>query len=351
MDGEARKRANLRVLQRLDKHTLDIIGLATHVVLYQFRTQDNQWEKCNVEGSLFVTKRSEAPRFKMIVLNRNSTQNLEVGIHSSFQMQLREPYLIFRDVVLDSGSENGSGGKEAKIRGLWFHDGDERNSMFALLQKVVQSATHVAELEKSAQQPFVTTQPPPSSSLQSRSSASQSQPQQLLQQQRSDAAAALLGALNIKSQPTKAPPTSYAAAASVSSPMAAPVQAPVKSPPAIPQPSPAPPVPAIPSASTSAPPTRQPQPTPTPSQTSSQSQPVQQQHHHLNHKKIVFDKKSLQLSLLSLIQDDRFLDLIHAQYLKVAHARATRDAAHQQNHSHSNQNAQPPSQQQQHHPK
>lgn len=37
------------------------------------------------------------------------------------------------------------------------------------------------------------------------------------------------------------------------------------------------------------------------------------------------DKKSLQLALLSLIQDDRFLDLIHAQYLKVAHARASRN--------------------------
>eukprot|EP00934_Nitzschia_sp_Nitz4_P004744 Nitzschia sp. Nitz4//scaffold30_size153850//71161//71949//NITZ4_002778-RA/size153850-processed-gene-0.13-mRNA-1//1//CDS//3329547264//4734//frame0 len=34
------------------------------------------------------------------------------------------------------------------------------------------------------------------------------------------------------------------------------------------------------------------------------------------------DKKSLQLALLSLIQDDRFLDLLHAQYLKVARARS-----------------------------
>mmetsp|Transcript_19204 Transcript_19204/g.47463 ORF Transcript_19204/g.47463 Transcript_19204/m.47463 type:complete len:265 (-) Transcript_19204:21-815(-) len=38
----------------------------------------------------------------------------------------------------------------------------------------------------------------------------------------------------------------------------------------------------------------------------------------------VLDKKSLQLALLSLVQDDRFLDLLHAQYLKVAHARANR---------------------------
>ena len=38
----------------------------------------------------------------------------------------------------------------------------------------------------------------------------------------------------------------------------------------------------------------------------------------------ILDKKSLQLALLSLIQDDRFLDLLHAQYLKVHNARASR---------------------------
>mmetsp|Transcript_15978 Transcript_15978/g.24866 ORF Transcript_15978/g.24866 Transcript_15978/m.24866 type:complete len:142 (+) Transcript_15978:93-518(+) len=42
------------------------------------------------------------------------------------------------------------------------------------------------------------------------------------------------------------------------------------------------------------------------------------------------DKKSLQLALLSLIQDERFLDLIHAQYLKVASSRAQREQQQQQ---------------------
>ena len=40
---------------------------------------------------------------------------------------------------------------------------------------------------------------------------------------------------------------------------------------------------------------------------------------------VALDKKSLQLALLSLIQDERFIDLLHAQYLKVAHARAHRN--------------------------
>ncbi len=36
---------------------------------------------------------------------------------------------------------------------------------------------------------------------------------------------------------------------------------------------------------------------------------------------MILDKKNLQLALLSLVQDDRFIDLIHAQYVKIAHAR------------------------------
>ena len=38
----------------------------------------------------------------------------------------------------------------------------------------------------------------------------------------------------------------------------------------------------------------------------------------------VLDKKSLQLALLSLLQDDRFIDIIHGQYLKVVQARSAK---------------------------
>jgi len=42
------------------------------------------------------------------------------------------------------------------------------------------------------------------------------------------------------------------------------------------------------------------------------------------HQNLVLDKKSLQLSLLSLLQEDRFIDIIHSQYLKVVRKRAER---------------------------
>jgi len=271
---ETRKRANLRVLQRIDKQIIDTIGVATHVVLYEFRTAENQWDKCNMEGSLFVTKRSEAPRFKLVVLNRNSTHNLEVPIRASFQVQLREPYIIFRDA-------------EAPIRGLWFHDDEERNKMSELLQKVKRSISHVAELEKKADPNISYAQkvnatkkiPKPQPEKENGTSTNSMNTQ--------DAAAALMGALSITPQSSTSPSPHIPMAQSLQQAMINSNPVPPVEQPRIP--------PAIP-----------------------------------NHKTIVFDRKSLQLSLLSLIQDDRFLDLIHAQYLKVAHARANREQQQQQ---------------------
>lgn len=207
---DARKKANLRVLQRSDAAVLDICGTASHVVLYQF--DQASWTKSNVEGSLFLVKRSEAPRFQLVVLNRASVDNWVLPLSGTFQMQDNAPYLIFRLKTEET----------QVIRGIWFHDEQERSSMHALLERVVKSLEQVADLEEKHKPLQVEQEAPP-----------------------------LLSPLSLNDDASKEEST-------------------------------------------------QPQ------------QPL------------VLDKKSLQLSLLSLIQDDRFLDLIHAQYLKVAHARAKR---------------------------
>jgi mRNA-decapping enzyme 1B len=213
LSDEARKEANLRVLQRQDKSVDDILCSATHVVLYEFSA--SQWQKLDIEGSLFLVKRRQMPRFQLSVLNRNSTDNYCVDISATFQVQNKDPYLMFRK-------------PDNSIQGIWFHNGPEREQVAALLQKVVKSL-----------------------------------------QVDPDAAAQALASVSLGGNNGAEPPT---------------------------------------------PPMHRPSPQstpPCPRTTSQQTSPV-------------LDKKSLQLALLSLLHDDRFLDLIHAQYLKVAHARANR---------------------------
>jgi mRNA-decapping enzyme 1B len=235
INEEARKQANLRLLQRsVDPSINNILGSATHVVLYKFAQSTQNWEKSNVEGSLFLAVKPSG--YLIVIVNRSSPDNYLMELSASFQLQHNDPYLIFKQ------PEQG----ETVIRGIWFPNSKERIVMNDLLSTVLE------HLKTAPPKPQLANVPP-------RAAAAATLDQ-------GAAFAALLSPLSLN-----------AGAASASAP---------------------------PSAS---------------SQNIRQSSPSQS-------KQPMLDKKSLQLALLSLIQDERFIDLLHAQYLKVAHARAGRNS-------------------------
>lgn len=327
---DARKAANLRSLQRLDPTISDILGTATHVVVYQFNTSLQKWEKSNMEGSLFIVKLrpgqsgvAQSHVCSLMILNRADVDNMNIPITPTFQMQLRDPYLIFRD---DHDFSYGDASPTV-VRGIWFHDDQERSLISALLNRVVQFTVKNSSTIRGA-----TASGGAAASVQVQSTSN-----------------ANTGADN-RNRSTSAPPQSVA------------INNPVK-----------------PSSSTSSAAAQaQAQALLSPmallglSSTTSQQQTASsisavggggggsmnnmemnmkyaadieqlqlQQQQGASGGEVVatadassdnnvsqttdaaplLDKKNLQLALLSLIQDDRFLDLIHAQYLKVATAR------------------------------
>lgn len=178
-------------------------------------------------------------------MNRSSKENLVVNITSAFQMQVREPYLIFR-LEKKSNSNNSKTVANEKIRGIWFHDADERSSISSILDRIVKTvATYIddEEEEQNAENRTKTVS-------------------------HSEATASLLSALNINKTNNSDNTTSSENNRN---------------------------------------------------NTASQVRVDQGEKELLNN--IELDKKSLQLSLMSLLQDERFLDLIHAQYIKVVRAR------------------------------
>jgi mRNA-decapping enzyme 1B len=240
---EARKQANLRLLQRtVDGNIVDIVHNATHVVLYEYDTIA-AWQKSGIEGSLFLAH--SATSYQLIILNRNSADNFQMAIAAGVQLQHDDPFLIFKQKI----------GGETRIRGIWFHNADERISMAGVLQQTLQGL----EEGRLPVAPAPTLAPvaavPVAVPVVAASPAVDS----------SAALAALLGVASISGQAGAPPPDTPPAAAQ-----------------------------------------QQPQ---TPADMAASPG-------------LALDKKSLQLALLSLIQDDRFLDLVHSQYLRVVHARA-----------------------------
>jgi len=167
--------------------------------------------------------------------------------------------MIFRD------SSASKAGADETIRGIWFHDGKERDQIASYLEQVVKSLVRIDEMERN--------HPPTQAFVVSDGEKEETA--------RQDAGAALLSTLTLGSNNNHESTT----------------------------------------ASGAVPPARQEE---GPGQPAATRSPLS------THQNLVLDKKSLQLSLLSLIQDERFLDLIHAQYLKVVHTRATRQTQSQQ---------------------
>lgn len=95
-DAEHHRKACLRVVRTMDRNVVEIVVAATEIALYDSR-QRSSAKKINVEGSLLVIKRSDAPFIKLTVLNRSLSSILEAPVTASFQLLIQTPFLMFKD--------------------------------------------------------------------------------------------------------------------------------------------------------------------------------------------------------------------------------------------------------------
>jgi mRNA-decapping enzyme 1B len=297
---QTRKQANLRLLQRTcNANITDILQTATHVVLYEFLNQ--AWVKCPVEGSLFLTVASTSTSsqqqqqqhllHELIILNRNSADNFQMKISWDLQMQDQDPYLIFKQPTSSLSAQNAD---TTKIQGIWFHNAQERLAVARIIENVLHSLRNPTPVAAPAATPPSGYPMEPSSSLFASSSVdgdgqAAAAATATASQDEREHLAALLSQTAVTV--TTAATTAAAATASARAPS---VGGGKQQPPG---------AAAVVTSSRS-------------SSTGSHNSAS------AGAAGIALDKKSLQLALLSLIQDDRFLDLLHSQYLRVVHARS-----------------------------
>ena len=63
-------RMNVAALKRVDPYVTDILETATHVALYTFNGENNEWERTDIEGALFVYSRIGEPYNSILIMNR-----------------------------------------------------------------------------------------------------------------------------------------------------------------------------------------------------------------------------------------------------------------------------------------
>ncbi|CAD5115426.1 DgyrCDS4400 [Dimorphilus gyrociliatus] len=115
---------NLTVLRQRDPYIVQIVDTASQVALYSFNSKDNEWEKTDIGGTLFVYSRSASPVYAFTILNRNGPENQTEPIANNLEFQLQDPFLLYKT--------------SKAIYGIWFYDKDECARIGQLMNSLVQ---------------------------------------------------------------------------------------------------------------------------------------------------------------------------------------------------------------------
>jgi len=113
-------RMNLASLQRIDPYIAGILMSSPQVAIYKY--VETEWEKTNIEGTLFVYERKCEPCYGFLVLNRLSTNNLIQPITKDIELQDKTPFLLY---------------KTKEIHGIWFYESNNCQKLFVMMNSVI----------------------------------------------------------------------------------------------------------------------------------------------------------------------------------------------------------------------
>ncbi|NXK36314.1 DCP1A enzyme, partial [Piprites chloris] len=123
--GRAGQEMSLAALRRHDPFITGIADVTGQVALYSFSPKDNEWEKTDIEGTLFVYRRSASPYHGFTIVNRLNMHNLVEPVNKDLEFQLHEPFLLYRNASLS-------------IYSIWFYDKNDCHRIAKLMAKVVE---------------------------------------------------------------------------------------------------------------------------------------------------------------------------------------------------------------------
>ncbi|EAT47731.1 AAEL001187-PA [Aedes aegypti] len=129
MADQTELRMNLAAIQRTDPYATDIVNSSAHVAFYTFNTAENEWEKTDIEGALFIYKRTANPLHCIFINNRLNTNSLVEPINGQIELQSQPPFLLYRN-------------KRARIRGFWFYNNSECDRIREVIAKLVEGCNN-----------------------------------------------------------------------------------------------------------------------------------------------------------------------------------------------------------------
>lgn len=88
---------NLAAIKKVDPYAKDIVDTSSHVAFYIFDSEQNEWEKTDVEGAFFIYSRNAQPFHSIFINNRLNTTSFVEPITPHLELQAQAPFLLYRN--------------------------------------------------------------------------------------------------------------------------------------------------------------------------------------------------------------------------------------------------------------
>jgi hypothetical protein len=88
---------NLSSVQREDQYSRTILSKFPQVVLYEYDSANNTWERKATEGAVFIYSRSEGDPYGLFLLNRLSSVNLRIVMNLSVDFMVKERFVMIKE--------------------------------------------------------------------------------------------------------------------------------------------------------------------------------------------------------------------------------------------------------------
>ncbi|EDW09816.1 mRNA-decapping enzyme 1A [Drosophila mojavensis] len=124
MADESITRMNLSAIKKIDPYAKEIVDSSSHVAFYTFNSEQNEWEKTDVEGAFFIYHRNAEPFHSIFINNRLNTTSFVEPITGSLELQSQPPFLLYRN-------------ERSRIRGFWFYNSDECDRISSLVNSLL----------------------------------------------------------------------------------------------------------------------------------------------------------------------------------------------------------------------
>jgi len=126
---------NLKALKKVDPYITSIEAHSSQVALYKFHPGKGDWEKTEVEGTLFVYQREAEPQYGFTIMNRLNMDNLVEPVTKELDFQLQTPFLLYRNHAGD-------------IYGIWFYEQVECERVGKRIELLVKGVEKKAAIKK-----------------------------------------------------------------------------------------------------------------------------------------------------------------------------------------------------------